>query len=94
MRPKSRGLKRQGGDVDVLFPGPESYRKEKKQKPNECDIPPIGDNTSENIAPSDAEKRWNSSQIHVKNLPPKIPKRAKTVRLKYLLKHFRKKAVL
>ena len=31
-RPKSRGLKRQGGDVDVLFPGPESYRKEKKQQ--------------------------------------------------------------
>ena len=37
-RPRSRGIKRQGGDVDVLFPGPDSYRKEKKQKPNECDI--------------------------------------------------------
>ena len=46
-RPKSRGLKRELPDMDILFPGPESYRKEKKKKPNTHqntpNTPPIGD---------------------------------------------------
>ena len=92
MRPKSRGLKRQGGDVDVLFPGPESYRKEKKQKPNECDIPPIGDNTSENIAPSDVEKRWNSSQIHVIKPSTQNPKKSKNCTTEIPSETFSKKS--
>ena len=29
-RPKSRGLKRELPDMDILFPGPESYRKEEE----------------------------------------------------------------
>ena len=65
-RPKSRGLKRELPDMDILFPGPESYRKEKKKKPNSDEnTPPISDNTCQAIPPSKAEQDWKASQVKI-----------------------------
>ena len=52
--------------MDILFPGPESYRKEKKKKPNsDQNTPPISDNTCQAIPPSKAEEDWKATQVKI-----------------------------
>ena len=52
-RPKSRGMKREIHDVDMLFPGPESYRKLKKVKKYSIEsASEIGDRSADKIPPS------------------------------------------
>ena len=52
--------------MDILFPGPESYRKEKKKKPNsDQNTPPISDNTCQTIPPFKAEQDWETSQVKI-----------------------------
>ena len=55
-RPKSRGIKREMTDVDVLFPGPKSYRKPKKVKKDlPTPSPEISDMSCDTLPPSKAQ---------------------------------------
>ena len=65
-RPKSRGMKREIHDVDMLFPGPESYRKPKKVKKDSIEsASEIGDRSADKIPPSKVQEKWNSSQLKI-----------------------------
>ena len=64
-RSESRGLKKELPDMDILFPGPESYRKEKKKLNSDQNTPPIGNNTCQAIPPSKAEEDWKASQVKI-----------------------------
>ena len=65
-RHKSKGLKRELPNMDILFPGPESSRKEKKKKPNSDEnTSPTSDNTYHTAPPSQAEQDWKVSQVKI-----------------------------
>ena len=72
-RPKSKGgKKRKTGDVHLLFPDPQSYKRSKKDKgdmkQNVTQSPPakpIGDNRSEEIPPSSSEIQWREKKVKI-----------------------------
>ena len=67
-------MKRELSDMDILFPGPESYRKERKKKLNSHEnTPPIGDNTCHTVPPLKAEQDWKVSQVKIIKLFPLTP---------------------
>ena len=65
-RLKSRGMKREIHDVNMLFPGPESYRKRKKVKKDTIEsASEIGDRSADKIPTSKVQEKWNSSKLKI-----------------------------
>ena len=69
-RPKSRGKKREMSDVDLLFPGPEAYKKPKKEKVQTDE--PVGDMSAVHIPPSQKDRKWTSEHVNMIKLSKKV----------------------
>ena len=61
--PNQEGKKREMSNVDLLFPGPESYKKPKKEKVQTDE--PVGDMSVEHIPPSQKDKKWTSEHVNM-----------------------------